>query len=65
MVCSADLPRLHLHPSRRRYAFFLLSPRPVWFMLRYTMRESSMHEAVNEVNLQNLFRDGCNFSRRI
>ena len=50
MVCSADLPRLHLHPNRRRYAFFLRS-RPVWFTLRNAMRESSMHEAVNEVNL--------------
>ena len=37
----------------------------VWFTLHYATRESFMYEVVNEVNLQNFFRNMCNFLRRI
>jgi len=40
----------------------LSRPRLVRATLFHSTKESFMHEVVNEVNLQNLFRDGCNFS---
>ena len=63
-LCTSLVPHAHdvaLPASRIGPCLFRCSTTTTWF----PKKESSMHGVLNEVYLQNIFMDGCNFSRRI
>jgi hypothetical protein len=45
--------------------FYLLKAMFGWRPTKFRPRESFMHEVLNEIYLQKLFTDECNFVRRI
>jgi hypothetical protein len=60
---ATDRPPAPCHALRRALPFARLCL--VGGGKKTTLRESWVHEVLNEVYLQNLFTDECNFARRI